>query len=161
MAEHERTRHEERTDPAPHTAPHTAPRTAHQAAPDTTPDTDQIPAQTWPTAPSSERTPEGTPARSSERTPEAPVDRAYRKARRSSASWVRLAVAVVVLIVLLVFILENLQTASITFFGAHLQLPLGVALLLAAILGIVIVLVPSFSRITQLRRTLRRATSGK
>ena len=59
------------------------------------------------------------------------------------------------------FVKENLQVATIAFFGAHLQLPLGVSLLLAAILGVVIVLVPSFSRITQLRRTLRRAASGK
>lgn len=90
-----------------------------------------------------------------------PVDQAYRKARHASGWWARMAVAAVVLIVLLVFIIENLGTVKIAFFGAHWELPLGVAILLAAVCGVLLVLVPSFGRILQLRRTLRRAASGK
>jgi hypothetical protein len=39
-------------------------------------------------------------------------------------------------LLLLIFILENGQQANIGFFGAHGHLPLGIALLLAAILGV-------------------------
>ena len=41
----------------------------------------------------------------------------------------------VVLLLLLVFILENSQRVDISYFGAHGHLPLGVALLLAAVLA--------------------------
>jgi uncharacterized integral membrane protein len=62
----------------------------------------------------------------------------------------------VVLLLLLVFILENSQQVSIGYFGAHGHLPLGVALLLAAVLGILLVVIPGAGRMIQLRRTARR-----
>jgi len=55
-----------------------------------------------------------------------------------------------------VFILENGHQVDIGYFGAHGHLPLGVALLLAAVLGILLVVVPGAGRIIQLRRTARR-----
>jgi uncharacterized integral membrane protein len=61
-----------------------------------------------------------------------------------------------VLLLLLVFILENQQSASIGYFGAHGQLPLGVALLLAAVAGALLVVIPGSARIMQLRATARR-----
>jgi uncharacterized integral membrane protein len=57
------------------------------------------------------------------------------KRTRISAVWVVLALFAVVLLPLLVFILENSQRVDISYFGAHGHLPLGVALLLAAVLG--------------------------
>ena len=70
--------------------------------------------------------------------------------------WVAAALSAVVLLLLLIFILENGQQVDIAYFGAHGHLPLGVALLLAAALGIPLAVIPGAGRIIQLRRTARR-----
>jgi uncharacterized integral membrane protein len=75
---------------------------------------------------------------------------------RMGGLWVGLALAAVVLLLLLVFILENEQSADIGYFGAHGHLPLGVALLLAAVAGALLVIIPGTARIIQLRITARR-----
>jgi lipopolysaccharide assembly protein A len=75
---------------------------------------------------------------------------------RIGGIWVGIALAAVVLLLLLVFILENEQSANIGYFGAHGRLPLGVALLLAALAGVLLVLIPGSARIMQLRKTARR-----
>jgi lipopolysaccharide assembly protein A len=75
---------------------------------------------------------------------------------RVGGVWVGLGLAAVVLLLLLVFILENGQRADVGYFGAHGHLPLGVALLLAAVAGALLVLIPGSARIIQLRRTARR-----
>jgi uncharacterized integral membrane protein len=66
-------------------------------------------------------------------------------------------VAAVILILLLTFILQNNRSVQLSFFGAHGHLPLGVALLLAAAGGVVLVAIPGYGRIIQLRRAVRRA----
>jgi uncharacterized integral membrane protein len=75
---------------------------------------------------------------------------------RLSGLWVGLALSAIVLLLLLVFILENGQSATVSYFGAHGHLPLGVALLLAAVAGALFVTIPASGRIMQLRRTARR-----
>ena len=75
---------------------------------------------------------------------------------RVGGVWVMLTISAVVLILLLVFILENLKRADVSFFGAHADLPLGVAMLLSAAAGALIVIIPGTGRIVQLRRTARR-----
>jgi lipopolysaccharide assembly protein A len=45
---------------------------------------------------------------------------------------------------------------DIAYFGAHGHLPLGVALLLAAVAGALLVLIPGTVRIVQLRKAARR-----
>jgi uncharacterized integral membrane protein len=65
---------------------------------------------------------------------------------RVGGVWVGMALAAVVLLLLLVFILENGQKADIGYFGVHGHLPLGVALLLAALAGALL----------QLRKTAKR-----
>jgi uncharacterized integral membrane protein len=75
---------------------------------------------------------------------------------RLGGAWFGFAVGAVILILLLVFILENGHKVDISFFGAHGHLPLGVALLMAAALGILLVVIPGSGRIIQLRRTARR-----
>ncbi len=62
----------------------------------------------------------------------------------------------VVLLLLLIFILENGKSVDIAYFGAHGHLPLGVALLLAAVFGTLLVVVPGGGRILQLRMAARR-----
>jgi uncharacterized integral membrane protein len=62
----------------------------------------------------------------------------------------------IVLILLLVFILENTKSVKISYFGAGFNMPLGVALLLAAIGGALLVGIVGTARIVQLRRSVRR-----
>jgi uncharacterized integral membrane protein len=75
---------------------------------------------------------------------------------RTGGVWVALALSAVVLLLLLIFILENGHHADIAFFGAHVSAPLGVALLLAAVAGALIVIIPGTGRIIQLRVTAHR-----
>jgi uncharacterized integral membrane protein len=76
---------------------------------------------------------------------------------RLSGVWVLLASGAVVLILLLVFILQNSQHVEVHIYGAHWNAPLGVALLMAAALGVLLVVVPGSGRIIQLRRAAHRA----
>jgi uncharacterized integral membrane protein len=62
----------------------------------------------------------------------------------------------VILLLLLIFILQNGHTVAISFLGARGHLPLGVALLLAAVLGVLLVAIPGTVRILQLRITAQR-----
>ena len=61
-----------------------------------------------------------------------------------------------VLIVVMIFIIQNAHAVNITFLGAHLRLSLAVALLLAAVAGGLIMAAAGTARITELRRTMRR-----
>ena len=81
--------------------------------------------------------------------------RALRRTRTGGV-WVGLALSAVVLLLLLVFILENGQRVDISYFGAHGHLPLGVALLFAAVCGVILVVLAGTARISQLRTTARR-----
>ncbi len=76
---------------------------------------------------------------------------------RLSGAWTALAVAVVAQVVILVFILQNLQQVDIAFLFFSGRLPLAVALLFAMSLGAVIVLGLGAARILQLRAVARRA----
>jgi lipopolysaccharide assembly protein A len=78
------------------------------------------------------------------------------KRTRMGGLWIAVGSFAVVLLLLLVFILENLHRVDIAFFGAHGHLPLGVAMLLAAVLGVLLVAIPAAARIVQLRATARR-----
>jgi uncharacterized integral membrane protein len=78
------------------------------------------------------------------------------KRTRVGGVWAGAALFALVLLLLLIFILENGQRVSISYFGAHGHLPLGVALLLAAVLGVLLVVIPGTGRIIQLRITARR-----
>ncbi|MEV6608361.1 LapA family protein [Kutzneria sp. NPDC051319] len=80
------------------------------------------------------------------------------KRTRFSGLWTGIVIAAVVLLLLLVFIVQNNTYVTIYFFGWGGQFPLGVALLLAAICGVLLVAVPGYGRIIQLRRSFRRAS---
>ena len=77
-------------------------------------------------------------------------------ATRAGAAFKMLIAGAIVLILLLVFILENTQRVRIAYFGAGFHLPLGVALLLAAIGGALLTGIVAAARIMQLRRHVRR-----
>jgi uncharacterized integral membrane protein len=69
---------------------------------------------------------------------------------------VALLTAAFVLLLLLIFILQNSQRADVSFLGMHGHLPMGVALLLAAVFGVLLVALPGTVRIIQLRMLGRR-----
>lgn len=129
----------------------------HGTTHDNTPDTDQFPAQGNVRIPPQAAT-MPTPPRPA---PE-PAVHLYHKVRRTRLHglWIAVTGAAVVLLLLLVFIVENGDSVHIAFFGAHGSLPLGVALLLAAICGVLLVAIPGYGRILQLRRALRKSANG-
>jgi lipopolysaccharide assembly protein A len=96
-----------------------------------------------------------TPAAPAAPGPRAPAQHVVKRTRVGGV-WVASALFALVLLLLLIFILENSAKVKISFFGASGHLPLGVALLFAAVLGILLVVLPGTARIIQLRRTARR-----
>jgi|GEM_PF-1109823 len=75
---------------------------------------------------------------------------------RVGSLWVASILFAVVLLLLLIFVLQNGQSAKISYLGAHGSVPQGVALLLAAVFGILLVALPGTARIIQLRVRERR-----
>jgi putative membrane protein len=71
---------------------------------------------------------------------------------RISGLWVGLILSAIVLAFLLVFILQNGDPVQITFLGWAGALPTGVALLFAAVAGVLLVAIPGSVRILQLRQ---------
>jgi lipopolysaccharide assembly protein A len=120
--------------------------------------TDPQPTQV-PTTPSAE-TPAGQPALDT--TPQAPPQppappaQHTLKRTRISGLWVAVGCFAVILLLLLIFILQNSQKVDISYMGAHGHLPLGVALLFAAVCGVILVVLAGTARISQLRTTARR-----
>ena len=91
--------------------------------------------------------------------PPAPAPKRGRLSTRISGMRTALIVGVLALTVVLIFIIQNTHAVHISFLGAHLQLSLAVALLLAAIAGALLMAAAGTARITQLRRTMRRSRS--
>lgn len=75
---------------------------------------------------------------------------------RVSTLWAALVAGLVFLIVVLVFIFQNLQDVSLSFFAFHGRLPLAVALVCAALLGALVVTALGTVRILQLRAAAKR-----
>jgi uncharacterized integral membrane protein len=106
--------------------------------PETVPDSPAAPAQAAPP-----QTPPQTPPLKIKRT-------------RISGLWVAVGFFAVVLLLLLIFILQNGTTVQVSYMGAHGHLPLGVALLLSAVCGVLLVVLAGAARISQLRTVARR-----
>lgn len=75
---------------------------------------------------------------------------------RASAAWVGTAAALLLLILLIVFMLQNTRPVQVHFFGLAGSLPLGMALLIAAVGGGVVVAIAGVARVTQLRMNARQ-----
>ena len=75
---------------------------------------------------------------------------------RTSMVWTMIGIGVVLLVAILIFILQNGQRVQVRFLIADGTLPLGVALLFAALLGALLVLVAGAARVLQLRVVARR-----
>ncbi len=76
---------------------------------------------------------------------------------RLSGAWTAVVVGLVILVVILVFILQNQQSVEVSFLFFSGHLPLAVALLFAMILGALIVVAFGAARILQLRMVAGRA----
>ncbi len=102
--------------------------------------------------------PEG-PADEGHKLPPAGFDDRGRVRRgRISALWVGLVAAAIVLILLIIFIAQNLDRVTIHFLGFSGSLPVGLVALIAAVIGVLIAAVPGTVRILQLRKALKANT---
>ena len=79
---------------------------------------------------------------------------------RISAAWVGVMAGAVVLVLLLVFILQNTRSVKISYLTFAGSMPLGIALLLAAIAGLLLAGGIASLRIWQLRHRLARQTKS-
>ncbi|MGD9618682.1 MAG: lipopolysaccharide assembly LapA domain-containing protein [Mycolicibacterium sp.] len=75
---------------------------------------------------------------------------------RAAALWVSLVAGFLILIVLLIFIAQNTESTQFEFLGWHWSLPLGVAILAAAVAGGLLTVAVGAVRIFQLRRAAKR-----
>jgi uncharacterized integral membrane protein len=75
---------------------------------------------------------------------------------RISGLWATIGCFAVILLLLLIFILQNSHTVEVSYLGFHGHLSLGVALLLAAVCGVLLVGLAGTARILQLRAAARR-----
>ena len=78
------------------------------------------------------------------------------KHTRISGLWVAVGIFALVLLFLLIFILQNSRGVDISYLGAHGHMPLGVALLLAAVCGALLAITAAAVRMAQLRSTARK-----
>ncbi|WP_431969465.1 LapA family protein [Nocardia sp. bgisy134] len=74
---------------------------------------------------------------------------------RTGYAWVGLVVGTLIMIVLLIFILQNLETIQVSLFFWEFHLPIGVAVLLSVICGALVMALVGGMRIIQLRRAAK------
>ncbi len=75
---------------------------------------------------------------------------------RTSSVFVTAAVGLVLALLMLIFVLQNGDRQELEFLWAEFSLPAGVALLLAAIVGGLVVALLGLGRVVQLRLAARR-----
>jgi uncharacterized integral membrane protein len=95
-----------------------------------------VPAETAPTAPPAERDP----------------------LRRSRASnfWIAIVGFGVLLVLLVIFILQNRQSVNVSYLGFNGHMPLAAAMLISVAAGLLLTAIAGSVRILQLRRRVRR-----
>jgi len=108
-------------------------------------------------APQPTETPSGQPGPEQVAPPPShPLPQHRIKRTRTGGIWVAVGFFAVILLLLLIFILQNNTEVGVSYLGMHGHLPLGVALLLAAVCGVLLVVLAGTARIGQLRATARR-----
>ncbi|MFE0747473.1 lipopolysaccharide assembly LapA domain-containing protein [Gordonia sp. NPDC058843] len=78
---------------------------------------------------------------------------------RTRATWFGVVIGAIILVLLLVFIVQNLDSQTIELLFWEVNLPLGVSLLIAAIAGALIVALVGGLRMLQLRRALKKTAT--
>jgi uncharacterized integral membrane protein len=74
--------------------------------------------------------------------------------------WIALIIAAALLVALVIFIAQNARDVSVHYVGLDGRVPLAVALLIAAVAGMLLVAVPGTARIIQLRRAVKKAPAN-
>ena len=125
----------------------TEPQSSTQrAAPAPDPELEAPPAQPAPVAPPPGSQPPLAP----------PLAQHKIRHTRISGLWFAVGFFALVLLFLLIFILQNSRHVSISYLGMHGSLPLGVALLFAAVCGVLLTILAGAARISQLHAVARR-----
>lgn len=75
---------------------------------------------------------------------------------RTSGAWLAVIVAAVLLVLLVVFIVQNTQSVEVSYFGWEGSAPLAATLLIAAAAGMLIAILAASLRLLQVRRRVRR-----
>lgn len=94
------------------------------------------------------------PAKSGSAKPKKKEDAVTRT--RAAATWTGVILGLLILILLLIFITQNMNTVTTTFLVWHLNLPLGVTVLIAAVAGALLTALVGIVRIVQLRRAAKK-----
>lgn len=84
------------------------------------------------------------------------VDPEETRPGRTAAAWIALIAGAIVLILLLIFVLQNNVPTQFHYLGMDFTLPLGVAMLLSAIAGALIMALVGSMRMIQMAWTIRR-----
>jgi len=100
-----------------------------------------------------EPVPPGATAGPAPAAPPAPEDR---RVTRAGMVWAAVATALAVMVLLIVFILQNQDYVQVRYFGLEGAVPLGIALFIAAVGGGILVAVAGAARIIQLRAAAHR-----
>ncbi|MET4099018.1 putative integral membrane protein [Agrococcus sp. UYP10] len=74
----------------------------------------------------------------------------------TGGTWIALILGTLILVLLLIFILQNNVPADFAYFGLQFNLPLGVAMLFAAIAGVLIAALLGSVRLFKLSRRVRK-----
>lgn len=80
---------------------------------------------------------------------------------RISKTWVGLSIGIAILVVVVVFTVQNTQSVAIEFLWFDFSVPLGAALLLALLVGALVMTLVGSARILELRSTLRRVRHAR
>jgi len=75
---------------------------------------------------------------------------------KTAGMWIGLILGAIILVLLLIFVIQNNVTAGFQYFGAQFDLPLGVAMLLAAIAGALVMALVGSVRMLQMSLTIRK-----
>ncbi|WP_054009648.1 LapA family protein [Arthrobacter sp. ERGS1:01] len=97
-------------------------------------------------------TPENTPPA---RTSEPVLSKPHIMVTRASMMWVATAAGLLVLVLLIIFILQNQESVTLHYFGLNGTVALGVGLFIGAVGGGIIVAIAGTARIIQLRTRAR------
>ncbi|AZA11676.1 LapA family protein [Corynebacterium gerontici] len=76
----------------------------------------------------------------------------------AGGTWLALIFGALLLIVLLIFIMQNQESVQLEFFGWNFNFPLGVGLLLSAIAGALIMAMVGAVRMFQLRKQIKKSS---
>lgn len=90
------------------------------------------------------------------RSTDLPAEEPAKSGGMAAGTWLALIFGAIILILLLIFIIQNNTRAEFQYFGAQFSLPLGVAMLLAAIAGALVMGLVGSVRMIQQSMVIRK-----